>query len=149
MRWSLSHWEPALCGGRKCALCFHQNDHMLGFDDNHCLCAKPLFRSEPVTHLHIRCRRLWQFRERVGQLFDERRIQNFHDSNFGHGLLSLACTGEFTDINNWLKQTTNPNIGRTHDRRQGQNQVQQVLDDVSRTCAEDSQRLSEAMPALS
>ena len=76
---------------------------MLGFDDNHCLCAEPLFRPEPVTHLHIRCRRLRQFRERVGQLFDERRIQNYYDSNFGHGLLSLAWTGEFTDINNSLQ----------------------------------------------
>ena len=84
----------------KCALRFHQNEHMLGFDDNHCLCAEPLFRPEPVTHLHIRRRPLRQFRERVVQLFDERRIQNYHASNFGHGLLSLMCAGDLTDINN-------------------------------------------------
>ena len=75
---------------------------MLGFGDDDRLCAEPLFRPEPVTRLHIRRCRLRQFRERVGQLFDERRIQNYYDSNFGHGLLSLAWTGEFTDINNSL-----------------------------------------------
>jgi hypothetical protein len=121
---------------------------MLGFGDNHCICAKPLFRPERVTDLYLRCCGLWQFRERVDQLFDGCGLQNLHNSDFGHGLLSLACTAAFTDINDSLKQTTN-SVGRTHDRRQGQNKVQQVLDDVSRTGAAGSQRLSDAMPALS
>jgi hypothetical protein len=149
VRWPVPHWVSALCGGRKCPLRFHQNQHMLGFGNDHCLCAEPLFRPGSVTHLHIRCRCLWQFGERVGQLFDERRIQNFHDSNFGGGLLSVSVRGQVHRHHQFAAITTNLKVERIHDRRQGQDKVQQVLDDVSRTRAEDSQRLSEAMPALS
>ena len=63
---------------------------MLGGDGNRRLCAKPLLRTERVAHLHIRRRRLWQFRERVGQLFDGRRVQYLYHSNLGYGLLSLG-----------------------------------------------------------
>jgi hypothetical protein len=85
------------------ALCFRQNDDMLGFGDNHCLCAKPLFRPERVTHLYIRCRGLWQFRERVDQLFDGSGLENLHNSDFGHGLLSLMGAGGCTASTNSLK----------------------------------------------
>ena len=37
-----------------------------------------------------------EFRERVDQLLDGCGLQNLHNSDFGHGLLSLACAGEFT-----------------------------------------------------
>ena len=76
---------------------------MLGFGDDRCLCAKPLFRPERFTHLYLRGCRLRQFRERVDQLFDECGLQNFHNSSYGRGLLSLMCAGEVTNINNSLK----------------------------------------------
>lgn len=76
---------------------------MLGFGDDHRLCAKPLLRPERVTDVHIRCGALWQFGKRVGQLLDGYGIQIFHHSGFGYGLLSVVCAGGLTDIGNPLK----------------------------------------------
>ena len=45
--------------------------------------------AERISHFHIYLGRLWQLRERVGQLFDERWIQDFRHSDLGYRLLPL------------------------------------------------------------
>jgi hypothetical protein len=52
--------------------------------------TQSLFGTECIAHLYLCVSRLRQLRERISQLLYECWVQNFCNSDFGHGLLSLT-----------------------------------------------------------